>query len=138
MSEERRVQNQQVIDEFRANAGVVGGAFEGMTLLLLHHTGARSGEAHVSPLACVPDGDRWLVAAANGGRPHHPAWYFNLLADPSVVIEFGTDTHQVTARVAEGGERDEPAGLIRTAYPFFADFERATTRQIPVLVLERR
>jgi deazaflavin-dependent oxidoreductase (nitroreductase family) len=137
MSEERRVRNQNVVDEFRANRGVVGGFLEGVPVLLLHHTGARSGAAHISPLAYLPDGERWVIYAANGGRPTNPGWYYNLKTYPRAAIEVGTSTHKVRARVAEGAERTDLADRFRESSPFFADFERQTDRVVPVIVLER-
>src|SRR5262249_35563072 len=98
--------NRQVIEEFRANDGVVRGRFEGLPLLLLHHTGARSGQARINPLAYQADGDRFVIFASKGGAPQHPAWYHNLLAHPDATVEVGTETVEVAAHVATGAERD--------------------------------
>ncbi|MEV0679104.1 nitroreductase/quinone reductase family protein [Actinosynnema sp. NPDC050436] len=138
MTDERHDRDVRVIEEFRINGGVVGGRHAGRTLLLLHHTGARSGINRVTPLTFLTVGDRWVVAAGNGGLPENPAWYHNLLADPEVSVEVGTETHRVLARVAEGAERDELAGHFRAAPSRFAAFERALARVIPIVVFEHR
>jgi len=137
MSEERRARNQQIVEEFRANGGAVGGMFAAVKLLLLHHTGAKSGSAHISPLAYLADGENWVIFAANGGRPTHPGWYYNLRENPSVAVEVASDMYKATARVAQGEEREELCDRFREISPFFGDFEKATEREIPVVVLER-
>jgi deazaflavin-dependent oxidoreductase (nitroreductase family) len=129
--------NQKVVEEFRANGGTAGGMHESMPLLLLHHMGAKSGTAYISPLAYLPDGKRWAVFAANGGRPNHPGWYFNLMAKPETIIEVGTETLQVSVRVATGDERESLVARQKQASPLLGNFEKATDRQIPVLVFER-
>ena len=129
--------NAGVVKEFRANGGVVGGDFEGMALLILHTTGAKSGKASVQPLLYQAVGDSFAVFASRGGAPKHPAWYHNLVADPAVSIEVGTETLAVSARVAEGGERNGIWSRQKADFPFFADYEKKTTRTIPVVVLEQ-
>ena len=129
--------NQSIIDEFRANDGKVGGPFEGATLVLLHTTGARSGQERVAPLVCRPDGDDVIVFASKGGAPTNPDWYHNLLANPHARVELGTETIEVVARFAEGEERDRLWARQKQERPVFADYEAATTRAIPVVVLER-
>jgi deazaflavin-dependent oxidoreductase (nitroreductase family) len=127
--------NSQIIDEFHANAGRVGGMFEGMPLLLLHHTGAKSGAPHTSPLVYLDDGGRYVVFASKGGAPTNPDWYHNLKAHPNVTIEVGTDRIDVLADEATGEERDR---LFRTQAgraPQFAEYEQKTERVIPVMVL---
>ena len=94
--------NTQVIEEFRSNDGQVGGPFENMSLLLLHHTGAKSGQERIAPLAYLDDGDRYVIFGSKAGAPTHPAWYHNLLAHPETTIEVGTDTIAVTAHEATG------------------------------------
>lgn len=140
---DRMDMNRAIIDEFRANGGRVGGYFEGMDLLLLHHTGAKSGTAYVSPLATIehPTAPGWAVTASNGGRDTHPAWYFNLQAAPDTTIELpdpagGTTTRRVHARVADGPERDELFAAVKKAMPQFAGYESGTSRVIPLVVLE--
>src|SRR5690606_11677041 len=98
--------NRQVIEEFRANGGKVGGAFDGTPLLLLHTTGARSGRERVAPLVYQEDGDRLVVYASKAGAPNHPDWYRNVLAHPDVEVEVGSETRRLRARVATGEERE--------------------------------
>ena len=129
--------NQQVIDEFRANGGRVGGHFDGAPLLLLHHTGAKSGTERVNPVMYQQLGDDYAVFASKAGAPTHPDWYYNLTANPRTTIEVGNETVPVTARFAEGEERDRIWEAQKQAFPQFADYERRTTRTIPVVVLER-
>ena len=128
--------NSQIIAEFRANGGKVGGPFEGGTLLLLHTVGARTGQPRVNPVMYQDIGDGVAVFATKGGAPTHPDWYFNLLANPRVSAEIGTETVPLVARVAEGAERDRIWAAQKSANPGFADYERKTTRQIPVVILE--
>ena len=97
--------NKKVIAEFRANEGKVGGPFEGKTLLLLHTTGAKSQQERINPVACVKDGDRLAVIASKAGAPTHPDWYFNIVANPQVTVEVGTETFRAKATVAEEPER---------------------------------
>ncbi|HYB24700.1 MAG TPA: nitroreductase/quinone reductase family protein, partial [Solirubrobacteraceae bacterium] len=98
--------NAAVIEEFRAHGGRVGGMFEGAPLLLLTSTGAKSGQRRTTPVVYLPDDDRMVIFASKAGAPTHPAWYHNLLANPSATVEVGTETVTVRARVAEGEERD--------------------------------
>jgi deazaflavin-dependent oxidoreductase (nitroreductase family) len=131
--------NTQVIEEFRSNDGQVGGPFENMPLLLLHHTGAKSGQERVAPLAYLPDGDRYVIFASKAGAPTHPAWYHNLLAHPETSIELGTGTIAVTAREATGDERDRLYNAQVDRSPQFGSYqEKAGSRVIPVIVLEPR
>ncbi|HEV7757893.1 MAG TPA: nitroreductase family deazaflavin-dependent oxidoreductase [Acidimicrobiales bacterium] len=134
---QREEWNRQVVEEFRGNGGVVGGDFAGVPLLLLHHVGARSGTARVSPVAYRSDGERWVIFASNGGRPTHPGWFHNLEAHPAATIEVGTDTVAVVARVAAGDEHDRLWSLQKKEVAGFADYEtNAQGRTIPVVVLE--
>jgi deazaflavin-dependent oxidoreductase (nitroreductase family) len=129
--------NAQIIAEFHANDGVVGGPFEGASLLLLHHTGAKSGTERVSPLVYQPVGDRYAIFASKAGAPTNPDWYHNLVAHPDVNIEVGTQTIPVTARVAGPGEREEIWDRQKRESPGFAKYEdTAAPRQIPVIVLD--
>jgi deazaflavin-dependent oxidoreductase (nitroreductase family) len=131
--------NQNIIDEFRQNEGRVGGPFEGHTIVLLHHRGAKSGIERVNPLAGQPlDEDHWAVFASKGGAPTNPAWYYNLIANPDVEIEIGVERIPVRARVAQGEERDRIWTKQKELMPGFAAYEKKTSRQIPVIVLERR
>ena len=132
----RRDWNAGIIEEFRSNEGKVGGMFEGRPLLLLHHTGAKTGRVRVNPLAYMADGDRLVVFGSKGGSPTHPDWYFNLLANPRATVEVGTETIEVRARVAEGEERERLWSRQKELMPGFGEYEQRTTRQIPVIVLE--
>ncbi|NKZ06156.1 nitroreductase/quinone reductase family protein [Actinomadura latina] len=129
--------NRQVIEEFRANAGRVGGRFEGADLLILTSTGARTGRPHTTPLGCMPDGDRLLVFASNAGLPHDPAWYHNIRADPRVTVELGTETFDGVAVPIEGDERDRLYALRSEAIPVFAEYQLQTARVIPVVAVHR-
>ena len=139
---QRREWNQKVIEEFRANGGVVGGPFEGSELLLLTTRGARSGEQRVSPLAAITAdggaGRRWAVFAANGGRPTRPGWYYNLAADPVVTVEVGTERFQAVAEDATGTEREELWAAMLERLPSLDDFQATAPGPIPVVVLTRQ
>ncbi|MGH3068305.1 MAG: nitroreductase family deazaflavin-dependent oxidoreductase [Streptosporangiaceae bacterium] len=128
--------NSQIIAEFRANGGKVGGPFEGGTLLLLRTVGAKSGQPRVTPVMYQDIGDGFAVFASKAGAPTNPDWYYNLVANPQVSAEIGTETVSLVARVAEGAERDRIWEAQKSANPGFADYERKTTRQIPVVILE--
>jgi deazaflavin-dependent oxidoreductase (nitroreductase family) len=129
--------NEGIIEEFRANHGKVGGRFANTPILLLHHTGARTGAVRVNPLAYQTDGDRFVVFASKGGAPTNPDWYHNLRANPEATVEVGTETISVRARVTEGEERERLWSRTKEAIPGFAAYEERTPRQIPVIVLER-
>ena len=128
--------NDKIIEEFRANEGKVGGNFEGAPLLLLHTTGARTGQERVSPMMYQQVDGGYAVFASKGGAPTNPDWYHNLVARPEVRAEIGTGTRQLVARVAQGEERERIWTAQKAAYPGFADYERKTTREIPVVILE--
>lgn len=129
--------NQQIISDFRANGGKVGGPFANSTLLLLHHTGAKSGQVRVSPLIYQSlDGHRFAIFASKSGAPTNPDWYYNLLAHPQVTIEVGTDVLPAEARVAQGEERDQIWTRQKERVPMYAEYEKKTTRRIPVIILE--
>jgi deazaflavin-dependent oxidoreductase (nitroreductase family) len=128
--------NEAIIEEFRANRGKVGGQFEGAPLLLLHSTGAKSGQPRVSPLLYRQEGDVLVIFASKGGAPTNPDWLYNLRAQPEVTVEVGTDTKKVVAREAQGEERDRIWEAHKKAYPGFAEYEANTDRVIPVVVLE--
>ena len=130
--------NASIIDEFRANEGRVGGSFDGVPLLLLHHTGARSGERRINPLSYQRDDGRYVVFASRGGAPRNPAWYHNLKANPNATIEVGTDTIDVRASEASGVERERLYRTQAERIPQFAEYERRTARTIPVMVLTPR
>ena len=127
--------NTQVISEFRDNAGRVGGMFEGAAMLLLHHTGAKSGAERVAPLVYLPDGDHYVIFASKGGAPENPAWYHNIKAKPDAKIEVGEQTVEVEVEEAEGDERDRLYEAQVAVMPQFAEYAEKTDRLIPVLVL---
>jgi deazaflavin-dependent oxidoreductase (nitroreductase family) len=127
--------NAQIIDEFRANEGRVGGMFENMPLLLLHHTGAKSATDYTNPLAYLRDGDRYVIFASKGGAPDNPGWYYNLKAQPDTTIEVGTDTVEVRAGEAESEERDRLFATQAGRSPAFAEYQAKAGRMIPVMVL---
>lgn len=129
--------NAKIIEEFRANAGRVGGPFEGAPLLLLHTTGAKSGVERTNPVMYQSDDGRLAVFASNGGAPTNPDWYHNLLANPRMSVEVGTEKFDVIARVAKGKERQRIWETQKQRYPAFAQYERRTHREIPVIILER-
>ena len=129
--------NSKIIAEFRENDGKVGGPFEGATLLLLHTTGARSGQERVNPVMYRDLGNgSYAVFASKAGAPVNPDWFHNLVANPRVSAEIGTGTRQFTARVAEGDERDGIWTPHKQQNPGFAEYEQKTTRQIPVVILD--
>ncbi len=129
--------NSTIIAEFRANDGVVGGPFEGATLVVLHTIGARSGTERVTPVVARIDGDDLYVFASKAGAPTHPDWFHNLVAHPRVTIELGTDTVPATAVVLEGAPRDEVYAAQSAAFPNFAEYQEKTDRVIPVVRLDR-
>ena len=128
--------NKEVIKEFRANGGSAGGQLQGMPLLLLFNIGAKSGALRINPLAYQKVDGGYAIFGSKGGSPTNPAWYHNLLANPDVKIELGTETFMVRARLTEGEERERIWAQQKIDFPQFAGYETKTTRQIPVLVLE--
>ncbi|WP_202891594.1 nitroreductase/quinone reductase family protein [Kribbella shirazensis] len=135
---EKRILNDftaQLIDEFTANAGHVGGAFENSRLLLLTTTGARTGQPRTAILGYYPDGDRVLVVGSAGGSPKHPAWYHNLLANPEVNVDLGLFSYPAKAVVLRGAERDEVFARLVEADPGWGDYQQRTTRALPVVAL---
>lgn len=131
--------NQGIIDEFRANQGKVGGRFEGKTLLLLHTTGAKSHKPHINPAAYVKDGDRYVVIASMGGAPTNPDWYYNIVANPTVTVEVGTEEFQANGKVIKDEpERTRLYNKMADMMPSFNDYRQKTSRVIPVIVLERK
>jgi deazaflavin-dependent oxidoreductase (nitroreductase family) len=127
--------NTQIIEEFRHNHGRVGGHFEGAPLLLLTTAGRRTRQPHTSPMMYLADGDRLLVFASKGGAPTHPDWYHNLLADPHVTVEVGDDSYQAHAVVLEGEERERFYAEQAVRYPQFGEYQKRTSRVIPVVAL---
>ena len=129
--------NTKVIKEFRENGGKVGGPFEGAPVLLLHHTGAKSGTERVNPLMYQRVGGSVAIFASKGGAPSNPDWYYNLAAHPDTTIEVGTGTVKVSAREATPEERAPIWEKQKESYPGFAEYEtNAAPRQIPVVLLD--
>ncbi len=128
--------NKSVIDEFRANGGTVPSQFPGLPILLLHHVGAKSGEARVNPLAYQAFDGGYAIFASYAGAPKHPAWFHNVVANPDVEIEVGDRTEKVRARVVSGDERSAIWERQKAAIPQFAQYEEKTDREIPVVVLD--
>lgn len=130
--------NKANVEEFRENGGRIGGPFGGKNLLLLTTVGTKSGEERLSPVIYTRDGDRYVVAASAGGGPQHPSWYHNVLANPKVTVEVGTEKFDAVATVvADRAERDRLyAGMI-AHFDTFAGYEKMTTRLIPIVVLQR-
>ncbi len=130
--------NTSIIEEFRANEGKVGGQFEGASLILIHHIGAKSGTERVTPAGCFPQPDgRFAIIASNGGAPANPDWYYNLKAHPEINVEFGTGTFAVAVRELEGAEREKVWADAASAAPGLGEYQNKTTRTIPVLLLTR-
>ena len=128
--------NTSIIEEFRANGGKVGGPFDGAPMLILHTTGAKTGQERVNPLVYQAVGDDLAIFASKGGAPTNPDWFHNLVAHPDVTVEVGAETLARRARVAEGDEHERIWSRQKELMPGFADYEAATTRRIPVVVLE--
>ena len=133
---DRDDRNRQIIEEFRANDGDVGGPFEGRDLLLLHHTGAKTGAERVNPLVYLRDARNYVILASKAGAATNPDWYHNVRANPDVTIEVGSQTIPVRARVAADDERERLWTAQKIASPQFAEYEASTARVIPVVVLE--
>ncbi|ONI73058.1 nitroreductase family deazaflavin-dependent oxidoreductase [Actinosynnema sp. ALI-1.44] len=131
--------NTQVIEEFRANGGKVGGMFEGAPMVILTTTGAKSGNSVTNPLMYLPDGDRIVIIASNAGADKHPAWYYNIKANPEITIEIGTEKYQATAEeVTDRAERDALYARMVEIAEGFAEYERKTDRLIPVFAVTRK
>ena len=129
---------QEVIAEFRANGGKVGGYFVGLPLLLLTTTGARSGQPRITALTYLADGRRYVVFAADGGAPRNPDWYRNLIADPEVTVEVGVETFKATATIITGEEREALYEWFIVLQPQLAFYQERTSRQIPAVAFTRR
>jgi len=129
--------NAQIIKEFRENDGKVGGQFEGAPLVLLTTTGARTGKVRTNPLVSLVDEDRVVIFASKAGAPTNPDWYHNIVANPRVTVEQGSERYEADATIVEGAERDRLFSTQKERFPGFADYEAGTDRVIPVVALER-
>ena len=128
--------NAKIIEEFRANGGEVGGNFAGAPLLLLHTTGAKTGRERINPMMYRKVDGGYAVFASKAGAPSNPDWYHNLVANPKVIAEIGTETIPLTARTAGDAEREPIWVAHKAEYPGFQEYESRTTRKIPVVILE--
>lgn len=129
--------NQQIIAEFRANDGKVGGQFEGAPLLLLHTTGAKSGQERIAPVMYGTDGDQMFVIASKAGADTNPDWFHNLVANPTVTLEVGSETFDAAAEIAPEPERTRIYDTFAATFTGFAEYAAKTTRKIPVVLLTR-
>ncbi|MGQ0832016.1 MAG: nitroreductase family deazaflavin-dependent oxidoreductase [Microthrixaceae bacterium] len=130
--------NQGIIDEFRASGGTVTGIFEGAPMVLITHTGAKTGQRRTTPLVHTIDGDRVVIIASMGGAPTHPAWFHNIKANPRVTVELGTETFEADATIYEDGpEHDRLYAQQAALMPNFAEYQAKTERVIPVVALTR-
>jgi len=134
-----RAEDLPIIEEFRANRGIVAAPYENPPPMMLVHTqGRRSGRAHITPMRCLPENDHWYVFASAHGGDRHPDWYWNLVANPDIAIELGTETIPVHATVLEGAERDRVFSIQSSRFSTFAGMQARLARQIPVIRLTRR
>ena len=129
--------NQKIIEEFRANDGKVGGGFANATILLLHTIGAKSGLERINPTVTFTDKDRYVIIASKGGASSNPDWYYNILANPEVTVELGTEQFKAVANVTEEPERTLLFEKMVSIRPGFAEYKIKTTREIPVITLSR-
>jgi deazaflavin-dependent oxidoreductase (nitroreductase family) len=129
--------NQRIIEEYRANKGKVGGQFANAPLLLITATGAKTGRKLTFPLAYSRDGERLVIIASKAGAAHNPDWYHNLVANPEITVELGSEKFRARASLVTGEERDRLFQNQARQMPVFNDYQKKTTRQIPVFVLER-
>jgi deazaflavin-dependent oxidoreductase (nitroreductase family) len=129
--------NERVIKEFRSNGGKVGAPFQNAPMILVTHTGAKTGKSYTTPLVYTRDGDRVVVIASKRGAPNNPAWYHNLVAHPTVTLEIGTESFKAKARVATGDERERLYNQQAAQMAVFNEYRAKTTRKIPVIVFER-
>lgn len=129
--------NNKVIEEFRANGGKCGPPFEGSPMILVTHTGAKSGKVRTAPLVYTADGDRYVIIASKGGAPSSPDWYHNMVANPQVTVEVGSEKFEAKVEEATGAERDRLYAAQAEQLPVFKDYAAKTDRVIPVLVLSR-
>jgi deazaflavin-dependent oxidoreductase (nitroreductase family) len=130
--------NTKIIEEFRANEGIVGKPFENTKLLLLHTSGAKSGLTRINPVAYTVDGDRLVIIASKGGAHTHPDWYFNLVSDPNVTLEVGSEKYDAVASIEDEPERTRLYDQMAAQYTGFDGYRQKTSRKIPVITLKRK
>ena len=128
--------NRNIIDEFRANKGIVGGPFKGMPMVIVTTNGRRTGRPHLTPLVPLEDDGKLYVFGSMGGAPKHPAWFLNLRDNPRVTVEHGTDKFDADARILEGDEHDRVYAKQAQRVPAFGEYQKKTTRKIPVVELK--
>jgi deazaflavin-dependent oxidoreductase (nitroreductase family) len=129
--------NKKVIDEFRSSGGKVGGQFAGAPMIIVTHTGAKSGKSYTTPLVFSKDGDKCVIIASKAGAPKNPSWYYNLVAHPEVTLEIGAEKFKAKATEVKGAERDRLFAEQAKMMPQFNDYAKRTARKIPVFTLER-
>jgi deazaflavin-dependent oxidoreductase (nitroreductase family) len=129
--------NKKVIEEFRSSGGKVSGQFAGAPMIIVTHQGAKSGTTYTSPLVYTKDGDRYVLVASKAGAPKNPSWYHNLLAHPEVTLEIGNEKFKAKAVEVKGAERDRLFAAHAKLMPQFNEYQKKTSRKIPVLALER-
>ena len=129
--------NAKIIEEFRANGGKVGGPFAGASMILIHHVGARTGTRRVTPLVYFQDGDDIVIVASKAGAPTHPDWYHNVIKNPRIDVEVGTDTFAVDVHELDPQERARVWPAVVAANPGFGEYQQKTDRLIPLLRLTR-
>ena len=129
--------NKKVIDEFRSSGGKVGGQFAGAPMIIVTHTGAKSGKSYTTPLVFSKDGDKCVIIASKAGAPKNPSWYYNLVAHPEVTLEIGAEKFKAKATEVKGAERDRLFAEQAKMMPQFNDYAKKTARKIPVFTLER-
>jgi len=129
--------NKKVIEEFRSTGGKVSGQFAGAPMIIVTHTGAKSGKSYTTPLVYTKDGDRYVIIASKAGAPKNPSWYHNLAAHPEVTLEIGNEKFKAKAAEVKGAERDRLFAAQAKMMPQFNEYQKKTSRKIPVVVLER-
>ncbi len=129
--------NKQLIAEFRSNGGKLSGQFASAPILIVNHTGAKSGNTYSTPLAYTKDGDKYVIIASMGGAPNNPSWYHNLVAHPQVTLELGTEKFKARSTEVKGAERDRLFAAQAKLIPQFDEYQKKTSRRIPVFTLER-
>lgn len=129
--------NKKIVDEFRSSGGKVGGQFAGAPMIIITHTGAKSGKTYTTPLVFSKDGDKCVIIASYAGAPKNPSWYHNLVTHPEITVEIGADKFKAKATEVKGAERDRLFAEQAKMMPQFNDYAKKTSRKIPVFTLER-